>query len=597
MQLSPHERMSLAVHVNAGSYAFLLGSGVSRSAGIPTGWDIVLDLIGKVAKLQGIEHVEDPEQWFVETYNSRPTFGNILDLLQLKEEERRKVLVPYIEGHGKEAGESPCPTDAHHAAANLVKRGFVRLILTTNIDRLMEKALHEASVEFDLLSSDASFEGAPSIHETQCLVAKLHGDYREPGVRLTASELERYPASIRRFLRKVLPDFGLVICGWSGEWDTALREAILRTQARRFTSFWLSLTSTEITEPARRIIDACQAVVVPIKGADDSIPKLGADLKALDTTGRSHPVTVETVVQKVRNFASNEHSFPDLETLLHEETEMLHDALVEENVRWEKAKSLSIDVFHDRLHSYEELTERMAHVISAASFYCSEQSPLLLKRCIERIGAFPEDRSADRLSSLQRYPALLLVYAAGIAALAGERFANLHAVLLKPEWWCEEEQCQVRAIEKLNRNKVFEIDNWKFLPCNDNYHDWLRPSFYLSDNVLRPFLKHYEPNDREYRSQFDIFEYVQSLVHSDVVEPSFPLVGRFAMSSDYFRKGDLPSELSSPIGRFFIREVRRTRGAALLSAGFFGGDFERLATVAQGQRVEIADFKQNRGFL
>lgn len=597
MQLSPHERMSLAVHVNAGSYAFLLGSGVSRSAGIPTGWDIVLDLIGKLAKLQRIEHVEDPEQWFAETYNARPTFGNILDLLQLKEEERRKILVPYIEGHGEEAGESPCPTDAHHAAANLVKRGSVRLILTTNIDRLMEKALHEASVEFDLLSSDASFEGAPSIHETQCLVAKLHGDYREPGVRLTASELERYPASIRRFLRRVLPDFGLVICGWSGEWDTALREALLRTRLRRFTSFWLSLTPTEITEPARRIIDTCQAVVVPIKGADDSIPNLCADLKVLDTTGRSHPVTVETAVQKVQNFASNEHSFPDLETLLHEETEMLHDALIEENARWAKTEPWTMDAFRDRLHRCEELTERMAQVISAVSFYCSEQSPLLLKRCIERIGAFPEDRSADRLSSLQRYPALLLVYAAGIAALAGERFTNLYAVLLGPEWWCEEEQRQVRAIEMLNRNKVFRIDNWKILPCDDTYLDWLRPSFYLSDNVLRPILKRYEPNEHEYRSQFDIFEYVQSLVHNDVATPSLPLVGRFAMSSDYFRKGDLPSELSSPIGRFFNREVRRRKGAALLNAGFFGGDFDRLTSVAQGQRVRIAHFKQNRGVL
>jgi hypothetical protein len=597
MQLSPHERMSLAMHVNRGSYAFLLGSGVSKSAGIPTGWEIVLDMIRKLAKLQGLEQVEDPEQWFLDTYKSRPTFGNILDLLQLKEEERRKILVPYVEGNGKDKGESPSPTTAHHAVANLVKGGSVRLILTTNIDRLMEKALHEASVDFDLLSSDASFEGAPPIHEPQCLLAKLHGDYRETGVRLTASELERYPAPIRRFLRKVLPDFGLVICGWSGEWDTALREALLRTRVRRFTSFWLSLIPTETSELAQRIIDANQAVIVPIEGADESLPKLCADLKVLDTTSRSHPVAVEAVVQNVRNLASSEHSFPDLETILHEESEMLHDALVEENARWENAKSLTSDAFHDRLHRYEELTERMAQVISAGSFYCSEQSALLLKRSIERIGAFPESRSSDRLSSLQKYPALLLVYAGAIAALAAERFSNLYAVLLRPEWWCEEEQCQVMAIEKLNAKEVFVVENRNLLPCDKDYRDWLRPSFYLSDNVLRPILKRYEPNQHKYQNQFDIFEYVQSLVHSDVLEPRFPLVGRFATYLDYFTKGDLPSHLTSPIGRFFNREVQRKKGSALLEAGFFRGKFDRLASVAHKQRVEIADFIRNKGLF
>lgn len=47
--IDPTVRISLAVHANRGAYAVLLGSGVSAAAGILTGWQIVSDLVTKVA--------------------------------------------------------------------------------------------------------------------------------------------------------------------------------------------------------------------------------------------------------------------------------------------------------------------------------------------------------------------------------------------------------------------------------------------------------------------------------------------------------------------------------------------------------------------
>jgi hypothetical protein len=44
--------------------ALLLGSGVSRSAGIPTSWEIVLDLIRKAAVLEGTSAEANPEEWY-----------------------------------------------------------------------------------------------------------------------------------------------------------------------------------------------------------------------------------------------------------------------------------------------------------------------------------------------------------------------------------------------------------------------------------------------------------------------------------------------------------------------------------------------------
>jgi hypothetical protein len=579
--------------MNPGDYAVLLGSGVSSSAGIPTGWSVILDLIQRIAQLRGIEDLAAPEKWYIETFKTRPAFGDILDGLGFTEEERRGILVPYIEGTNDADQEPPQPTKAHRAIASLVKRGYIRIILTTNLDRLMERALHEVSVDFDVISSDGGFDGAPAVHRTSCLVAKLHGDYREPGVRLTAKELEQYPPPVRRFLRRILQEFGLIICGWSAKWDVALRESILRASNHRFSSFWLSLSGSGPSEHAEKVISACRAQEVAIEGADDAFSDLLERVHALEKSGRSHPESVSMVMQRIRQYATEDRAFPKLEALLHQESETLFMLLEKENTRWAPVK-LKIDTFHQRIHRYEELSERMAQVLATVAFYCEDQTPLLLKRCISRLAAFPKAYSGSSDAALQRYPALLLMYAAGIASIAAERYSNLHAVLVSPEWRDEKRHEQVSSIKELNVHSVFG-GNWeKFLPCNGNLPEWLRPSFYIS-SILRQPLKRCLPDDTEYRNVFDIFEFVQSLVYLDLSSPRFPLVGRFALNTDYFRKGDLSDEMTSHIGRFFNRIVRSEECLPLCNANFFGASSARLTKTAQEQRVRIADFLREHG--
>ena len=46
--ISPTESLAFAIHANPGVYAILAGSGVSRTAKIPTGWEITLDLVSRL---------------------------------------------------------------------------------------------------------------------------------------------------------------------------------------------------------------------------------------------------------------------------------------------------------------------------------------------------------------------------------------------------------------------------------------------------------------------------------------------------------------------------------------------------------------------
>ena len=53
--IDPLLSLAVSMHAQKDVYAVLLGSGVSRSAQIPTGWEVVLDLASRLAAASG-EH-------------------------------------------------------------------------------------------------------------------------------------------------------------------------------------------------------------------------------------------------------------------------------------------------------------------------------------------------------------------------------------------------------------------------------------------------------------------------------------------------------------------------------------------------------------
>lgn len=52
MPIDPLTSLAFTVHSNPGGIALLIGSGVSTGAGVPTAWDIVLDMVWKIARLE-----------------------------------------------------------------------------------------------------------------------------------------------------------------------------------------------------------------------------------------------------------------------------------------------------------------------------------------------------------------------------------------------------------------------------------------------------------------------------------------------------------------------------------------------------------------
>ena len=89
-----------------------------------------------------------------------------------------------------------------------------------------------------MLSTDEDFANAEPLAHMRCCVIKLHGDYLDPDTSNTEEELSNYDDEKRLFLERAIADYGLVVCGWSADWDEALREALDSNGSHPYSTYW-----------------------------------------------------------------------------------------------------------------------------------------------------------------------------------------------------------------------------------------------------------------------------------------------------------------------------------------------------------------------
>lgn len=512
MKNEPILKLALSMHENSGVYAILIGSGVSRAAGIPTGWEIVQDLISKVAAMEKAEPQPNLEAWYQQNFGEAPDYDKLLDRLTTTPAERMALLRPYFEPTDEEREQGlKIPTSAHKAIAKLTKLGYIRIILTTNFDRLIERALEEEGVVPDVISSDDGLKGAiPYVH-SRCVVVKLNGDYRDTRIKNIPEELANYSQELNNFLYRIFDEFGLIVCGWSSGWDTALRNVILGTPTRRFATFWLA--KGELIEEAKNIIQQRRAEVILIESADQIFTELIEKVESLRDLERSPPLSTAVAVAAVKRYLAEPRHRIRLHDLVHEETERVYNELSSERFKTQ-IKNFTKEDFQKRMREYEVLVERLMAMLTAISYHDTGENTHLLTQCIEWLMSVQRKDGFTALIDLQYYPALLVNYAAGIGALAAKRFCNLEAILKKPTYLGNYHQNKTASIEKLHVFSVFTNGASKWVPRQNAEQEYTPANNYILD-LLRPFLHDYSPDESKYEETFDLFEYLLSLTFLD----------------------------------------------------------------------------------
>jgi hypothetical protein len=375
----------------------------------------------------------------------------------------------------------------------------VRCILTTNFDRLMEQALEDEGVEPDVLSSEEDIKGAIPFPHSKCVLVKLHGDYRSTRLKNTAKELAEYKKVTNLYLDRVLDDFGLIVCGWSAAWDVALGKAIRRCPNRRFTTFWLQRGS--LTEEGNSIVAQRKAQVIRIEDADQAFSSVTEKIRSLEVMNRASPTSTAVAVTTVKRYLSEEKYQIQLSDLLTQETEHVRGILASSV---SDVQGSSIELFQARMRQYEVASERLLHELSAVCYHDKDDHGEQLTQIIERLTNGHRREGSVLLLDLQFYPALLVMYSAGVAAVAAKHFRDLAGIVRRPEYGDYRGGKRRACIEKLNPTGFFYDQGAKLVPRPNAGTEHTPLSNYLFD-VVRPILNGFIPDDSRYEDSFDAF--------------------------------------------------------------------------------------------
>jgi len=510
LQDDPAIQLAFSIRENKGVFAVLLGSGLSRSAGIPTGWEITLDLIRTIAVAKGVKGAKNFNdqtcvQWYQEQTGKAPNYSEILNDMARSSGERRAILQRYIEPDEKEHKEGmKMPTPAHHAIAQLVAAGYIRVIITTNFDRLMESALKVQNIEPTVIGSEDALAGAEPLVHSRCTVFKLHGDYKDARILNTEEELENYPSAYNKLLDQILDEYGLIVCGWSGEWDIALRNAFLRASNRCYPVYWATCEKWKPELPAQKLVaHRCRSTnIIQIESADKFFGALQHTIEILDQYQRQNPLSVELLVSSTKRYLAKLEHRIQLEELFAQETERLFAKIDESNLVEEPN-------FCTRVQLYESMTEPLACISGALGRWGGQEEFGMVVNLLQTL-YHHADRTNNGLPSVNEihdYPAVLIFTAYGIGLIKAERWATLFKLFS----FTLTSAC--RGSQRIV--STFFLDAW------DSYNEslWKRVESLrmpLSEHLLKIMMRwqrSFVREDANFALLFSRFEILGSLVH------------------------------------------------------------------------------------
>lgn len=96
MKIEKLTTLAFSMYSNKGAYALLLGSGISRSAHIPTGWEVETNLIEQLAVSTREMINTDAHQWFKEKYEKDASYSLLLEELVKTPTERVQLMKQFL---------------------------------------------------------------------------------------------------------------------------------------------------------------------------------------------------------------------------------------------------------------------------------------------------------------------------------------------------------------------------------------------------------------------------------------------------------------------------------------------------------------------
>lgn len=310
--------LAFSMYSNKGAYALLCGAGISRSAGIKTGWHIEEDLIKRIAATQSITSASNWHDWYKSAYGKDASYSGLLEEVVNTPTERVNLMKAYFEPTKEEReDEVKTPTKAHKAIAKLVKAGYIKVIISPNFDRLFETALSEEGVPFQTVYHNDDLKKITPIVHGGVTIVKMNGDYLDCRFRNTSEELDSYEQEMETFLSRLFEDFGLITCGWSAAWDKGLIRLLSEAKQSRYSSYF-----TYVNECNKELADISgikNGELLKVADADTFFHDLSEQVFALERYNVSSSLSKDVFLSRLKKYIPLKDKQIDLEELLEQE--------------------------------------------------------------------------------------------------------------------------------------------------------------------------------------------------------------------------------------------------------------------------------------
>lgn len=592
--LSPLVSLATSMHSQPGVYSVLLGSGVSTGAGLLTGWGVVRELVARAAAAASPDDENavaaaraDPEAWWAQHGDGELGYASLLEQLAPSAAARQGLLAGFFEPTADEDTSPRQPSKAHRAIAELVRRGSVKVIVTTNFDRLMEQALDAVGISPQVISRPEAVNGMAPLAHAKVTLLKLHGDYLDLGTRNTPTELSEYPAEWTDLLQQVFDEYGLIVSGWSADWDIALVRALEESTSRRYPLFWDQRSSRG--EAATRLVAGRGGIVLPASSADDLFTELLESLEALDRLS-APPLTTAMAIARLKRYLPDPVRRIDLHDLVMGIVDDVVAAIADSPQRVPDSGQFTFEmldsIIDGHLHSMDQLAPMLIEGVRHDPEGTHDQLWVdVIQRLIDAATAYPSSY-VPALHSLRRLPAFVALAVVSITATRRNREGLLLTVVSDVEAQSRPGGGEARdAAETLHYLRLAESDHVKQLPRWGGTR-WLYPTSHLLKTEVRRFFTELIPADDDFDVAYHGFEYRLSLLQQNL--PDGGLYRHNAMSGEFIGE-------TAWYGKQLLPETdfRRTieRGHAASWVSFFGTP-EAMETALANQTEILKGYRR-----
>lgn len=403
------------------------------------------------------------------------------------------------------------PGPAHEAIATLVQRGVIRVIVTTNFDRLIEQALEAKGISPQVISSPGAVTGMEPLVHARCTVIKLHGDYARIDLLNTVEELSDYDVATKTLLEQVLDDYGLIINGWSADWDSALVTAIEGTRSRRYPLFWS--TFGPLGEAATRLVAQHRAHVIEGAAADEFFPGLVSRLDALEGLSDS-PVTSAIAIGRLKRALPDPTKYIELRDLVDRAISDIRNFL---GGRPQLPTDNTGQAWQDEYDQIRARCNTLLHLLAQGVYLdrYRNHSDLWVWAVTQLMRARPPIANGsfnEVWVALNHYPAALALKTASLAAVAAGRDDVMLRLHREPTWRDRFRGPQeTTAVDALADNRVLDANAINSFPRWAPTR-WLYPHSYLFRLELRSVILPLVGDEESYTQLFNRTEYRTALI-------------------------------------------------------------------------------------